>query len=288
MLREINQGLFDTLDKIKITKEINLEGDIQIVTQFGQRELRRVNVSKIYEIFDFGPFATNATNKLVKDFNITKYDLRIVGGKQELTLEGDTIEISGKQFTKRFYILSSSDKSRRLQLNFGLYSTEDYYTLISSQGRVSRKHITGLNNVVDDMLYFDNDVFNDQIELLEKIIGDTIRYSQVRKTILEMGDGVEFADVKKGNLLKLKAFNNMLKFGIYRGIFSQPILNRIPKYVESVTAEQDFEIDSYDVFKTYLRLFRNKDSYEMKKETEKISKITKRGFREGRLARLLG
>lgn len=287
-MKKINtETLFEQLDLIKIEKEVSTDGDIQIVTSYGNRVMKRVNVSKIYEIFDFGPFAKDVVKRLMEDFNIRNYDMSIRGGVQELILEGDDIEVENKMFSKRFYILSSSDKSRRLQINFGLYSKDDRFSLISSQGSVSRKHINGLNDIVDDMLTFDNNVFDEQLELLGKIIRETILYSQVRKVILEMDsdEGKTFDNVTKSNILKMRSFNQMLRYTNEFNFNEHPIIWGNPH--RDVTRDFDFELDAYLVFSLYLKLFNNKDSYVMKKETEKISKITKRAFREERLSYLL-
>ncbi|CAG7581740.1 MAG: hypothetical protein SLAVMIC_01007 [uncultured marine phage] len=265
--------LYNSLDKIKIFKDLDNDGDIRINTQFGDRLIKQVNVSEIYEIFDFGPFAKEVVEKLINDFGITKYDLTIKGGLQELVLEGEEINIKGKTFKKRFYVLSSSDKSRRLQLNFGLYSEDFFFTIISSQGMISRKHINGLNDVVDDMLFFDNDVFDDTIELMDKIIGDTILLSQVEKVILEL-DKEDADQPNQTNELKLKSFKNTLLYS-----------NEVTR--EDLENDR-LELDAFLVFRSYLYLFRNRDSYIVKKETKKISRITKAGFREERLALLLG
>jgi hypothetical protein len=57
-----------------------------------------------------------------KNFKISQYKIDIIGGKQYLQLISDKVEVGGVEFYKSFYILNSSDKSRRLSFNVGLYS----------------------------------------------------------------------------------------------------------------------------------------------------------------------
>jgi hypothetical protein len=49
----------------------------------------------------------------------------------------------------------------------------------------------------------------------------------------------------------------------------------------------DFSFDAFHIFQAYMNVFRNQDSYVVRKETEKILKITQCFIREDKLAQLL-
>jgi hypothetical protein len=62
---------------------------------------------------------------------------------------------------------------------------------------------------------------------------------------------------------------------------------RMPSEKLQITQENDFYLDAFFVFQTYLRIFSNQDSHLIKKETEKIMKITQCSIRNNQLE-LLG
>jgi hypothetical protein len=67
----------------------------------------------------------------------------------------------------------------------------------------------------------------------------------------------------------------------------QKMMLRMPSEKLQITGENDFYIDAFFAFQTYLRIFSNQDSHLIKKETEKIMKITQCSIRNNQLE-LLG
>jgi hypothetical protein len=80
-----------------------------------------------------------------KNFKISQYKIDIIGGKQYLQLISDKVEVGGVEFYKSFYILNSSDKSRRLSFNVGLYSENaSCYVIGSTNTSLIKKHLKGV------------------------------------------------------------------------------------------------------------------------------------------------
>jgi hypothetical protein len=133
------EQLLNIIDKISITKE-----GTQVITKFGERVIKVTNVSNRYEIFNISGYLKNKIELIEKNFTISKYKFDIIGGKQYLQLISDSIQVGGVDFHKSFYILNSSDKSRRLSFNVGLYSdTNDLYVIGASNTGLIKKHLKG-------------------------------------------------------------------------------------------------------------------------------------------------
>ena len=93
----------ELIDKIKM---ISIEQiGKQIVTKYGETILSTATVSIRYEIFDIKNYLLSKLDTIEKNFNITKYCLRLTKGIQELTLLSDVVEIEGINFTKSFFML---------------------------------------------------------------------------------------------------------------------------------------------------------------------------------------
>ena len=133
-------------------------------------------------------------------------------GIQELTLLSDTIEIEGISFYKSFFILNSSDKSRRLSFNAGLYCDSKNFYIIPSVRNLglTKKHLKGVTEAAEEATVGLNDeTFNEQIESLKSLVGHRISFSKLREVIL--GDN---QDIPKINHLKFDAFKNSIRFAI--------------------------------------------------------------------------
>lgn len=251
--------------------EIKLEGD-EVATYYNKRQTSRTKVSNKYEIFDFRPFVIRCINEVQKNYTIDKYTLSVIGGRQEIRLFSEPEIIDGKEFRRTFYLLNSSDKSRALSFSYGL--KYDDFHFVSKKGTIYKKHYTGITSYVDEHIDLDDTIFQEQIEVLEKIIGDTIYMSDVQKVITES----EILDKAKVTLK-----NNFDKFRdlLYRdsrNIISESDREKLKvswlsKVKKDYIKADDFMIDSFLVFKTYLKLFIRKDAGEIKRESERISKL---------------
>tara|TARA_R110000782_G_scaffold262528_1_gene354651 strand:- start:31 stop:894 length:864 start_codon:yes stop_codon:yes gene_type:complete len=262
--------LFSVIDRISITKE----GD-QVVTKYGNRVIKVANVSNRYEIFDIAKYLKSKIELIEKNFKISQYKIDIIGGKQYLQLISDKVEVGGVEFYKSFYILNSSDKSRRLSFNVGLYSENaSCYVIGSTNTSLIKKHLKGVTKATEDATdKLNGETFDEQIESMNSIVGHRVLFSKLRGIIL--GDG----DVPDINHRKLDAFKNSVRAatGPNKIELSHEQRNLLFSYSKSTNAipkELDFYIDAFWGFQTYLRIFNKQDSHIIKNETERIMKIT--------------
>lgn len=262
--------LFKIIDKISITKQ----GE-QVITKYGDRVIKVANVSNRYEIFDITKYLKSKIDLIEKNFTIDQYRIDIIGGKQYLQLISDKVEVGGVDFYKSFYILNSSDKSRRLSFNVGLYSERsNCYVIGSTNTSLIKKHLKGVTKATEDATDgLNGETFNEQIESMRSIVGHKVLFSKMRGIIL--GEG----DIPEINHRKFDAFKNSLRnaTGPYKIDFSLEQRNLLFSYSKSTTSiprELDFYIDAFWGFQAYLRIFNKQDSHIIKNETERIMKIT--------------
>ncbi len=270
--------IFDLIDKISIEKLNN-----QVITKWCNKVIKVANVSNRYEIFDITKYLKEKIELIEGNFNISKYSLSIKGGQQYLQLISDSVEIGGINFYKSFYILNSSDKSRRLSFYAGLHS-EKYYSIGNNVG-MSKKHLKGVTEAADvASIGFNGETFDEQIQALQNLVGHRIKLSKIREVIL--GDK---EDIPQINHRKFDAFKNSVRFADGDGLIRLTGEQRSQLYTESermTEVKEDFYLDAFWVFGTYMRLFNRQDSHVIKNETDRIMKITQWSVRNNVLESL--
>ena len=271
--------LFSFIDNISIEKVNN-----QVITKYGGRVMRISNVSNRYEVFDIAKYLKEKIELIESNFRISKYRLTITRGQQYLQLLSDTVNIGGVEFYKSFYILNSSDKSRRLSFYAGLHSEKFYYIGANNVG-MSRKHLTGVTEAADvASTALNGETFDDQIEALQNLVGHRIQFSKIRQVIL--GDKEEVPQV---NHRKFDAFKNSVRYADSDGLIKLTKEQRSQLYTESERmkeVKEDFYLDAFWVFGCYMRLFNRQDSHVIKNETDRIMKITQWAVRNNVLEAL--
>ena len=202
-------------------------------------------------------------------------------GTQYLTLLSDTVNINGAKYHKAFFILNSSDKSRRLNLNLGLYRDDNTYFITNFNNMyLSKKHLTGLTKMAEDISQsIDGETFDEQIKAIESLNGERVMLSKVREIIVDKD--------QKINHQKFDAFKNQLRFSGFKWTKEQYDTLKTDSTKLVIDSKNDFDIDAFMVFNLYVQLFKNQDSYVVCKETERIIKITKCFIRNEKLSRLL-
>ncbi len=178
----------------------------QVITKYGDRVLSTTNVSKRYEIFDIKSYLKDKLSLIEQNFNIKKYNLTIKGGIQSLTLLSDEIDINGSIYSKSFFILNSSDKSRRLNFDAGLYAHTDNFYFISNIKNIglTKKHLKGLSILAEEATKGLNDeTFNEQVNLIKELVNHRVSLNQLRSVIVDNED-------IKVNHNKFDAFKNSL------------------------------------------------------------------------------
>jgi hypothetical protein len=275
------QELIDKIDKISIEKIGN-----QIVTKYGSSVLSISNVSNRYEIFDIKSYLKNKIDTIEKNFNITKYFFRINRGVQELTLLSDTIEIEGINFYKSFFILNSSDKSRRLSFNAGLYCDTNNFYIVSSIKNLglTKKHLKGVTEAAELASEgFNGETFDEQINSLKNLVGHRISLSKLKETIVVDLD-------LKADHMKFDAFKNSIIHNSLNGVIkltnSQYLTLKTSSDKLEINNNNDFYLDAFWAFQTYMRLFNKQDSHIVKTETQKIMSITQWSIRNQALEQI--
>ena len=269
------QELFTLMDAIDISKV----GE-QVVTKYFNRVINTSNVSKRYEIFDIRSFLKDKIAHIENNFNISFYKFIMKRGIQELTLLSDSVEINKTHYYKAFFVLNSSDKSRRLNMNLGLYRADNNVYLVSGLNNMSfsKKHLTGVTKAAEESSFsIDGETFNDQISSIKSLVGEQVMFSKIKEIIVDKDQQINH---RKFDAFKSQLFNVKLNNDQYN-------LIRIPSEKIVINKDNDFSLDAYLVFNLYMQIFRNQDSYLVKKETERIIKITQCFIRNEKIAQLL-
>jgi len=258
----------------------------QVITKYQNRVVNTSVVSSLYEVFDIKSFLLSKINQLEANFDILYYRFALRKGRQELTLLSDSIEINNTPYYKSFFILNSSDKSRRLSMNMGLYrSDNDSYMVAAIRNMsLSKKHLRGVTKMAEDVSQnIDIETFDEQIASIRSLIGERVLLSKVKDIILDK-------DLKV-NHNKFDALKNSLRWSKSDRLDSlnteQIKTLMIPSEKLVIDHHNDFSIDAYKIFNCYLQVFSRQDSYVVKKETEKILKITQCFIRDQKINQLL-
>jgi hypothetical protein len=272
--------LFNEIDNIQIYRE----GD-QVITKYHDRIISNTNVSKLYEVFDLSSFLKSKIEQIEENFNINYYRLTIKGGIQELVLLSDEVTIGSVKFHKSFYILNSTDKSRRLNMNMGLFRSDNKSYVVGAikNMSLSKKHLKGVTDAAEqESQKIDVESFDDQIESIKSLIGESVYLSKVREIIVDK-------DLKI-NHRKFDALKNMLLSSSTDRISatdSQLKTLATPSDRLTFDSSNDFFVDAFKVFNCYIQVFSNQDSSIVKKETEKILKITQCFLRKEGIDKIL-
>lgn len=270
--------LFRKVDAIEIFQEGK-----QVITKYFGRVINNTPVSDRYEIFDIRSFMKSKIDYLESNFNITFSNLRIRGGIQELILLSDEVEIGGVNYYKAFFILNSSDKSRRLSMNLGLYQADNGTYLVNSIKNFSlvTKHLKGITSKAETAAQnIDVETFDEQIQSIRSLVGERVMMSQVRNIIIDKD--------RKVNHNKFDALKNILRWNHSKGLTKSQIgVLTTPSEKLNIDSTIDFSFDAFQIFQSYMNVFRNQDSYVVRKETEKILGITQCFIRNEKLAQLL-
>ena len=269
--------LFRKVDAIEIFQQ-----GTQVVTKYFGNVINTTPVSNRYEIFDIRSFMKSKIEYIESNFNITFFNLRIRGGVQELILLSDEVEIAGINYYKAFFILNSSDKSRRLSMNLGLYQADNGTYLVNTIKNFSlvTKHIKGITDKAEVASQnIDVETFDEQVESIRSLVGERVMMSQVRNIIVDKD--------QKVNHNKFDALKNVLRWNSKKLTKEQVGFLMTPSEKLNITPEIDFSLDAFHIFQAYMNVFRNQDSYVVRKETEKILKITQCFIREEKLSQLL-
>lgn len=277
------QELVDRIDKISIERQDNV-----IITKYEGRVINATPVSNRYEIFDIVKYLKDKIDMIEKNFTITKYEFTMTSGRQYLKLISDKVQVGGLDFYKSFYILNSTDKTRRLSFNVGLYcDTRDFYVVGVNNVGLVKKHLKGVTEAAEAATEgLNGETFNEQIESMNSLVGHQIAFSKIREVIL--GDKKEIPQI---NHRKFDAFKNMIRYAVSDGKLKltkaqNDILFKESDKINTISSLEDFNLDAFWAFQVYLRIFNRQDSHIIKIETDRILKMTKWAIRNAVLESL--
>ena len=277
------QELIDKIDRISIEREGNT-----IITKYDDRVINATPVSNRYEIFDIVKYLKSKIDMIEQNFTISKYSFKMTSGRQYLQLISDKIEVGGLEFYKSFYILNSSDKTRRLSFNVGLYcETKNFYVVGVKNVGLVKKHLKGVTEAAEVATEgLNGETFNEQVDAMNSLVGHQISFSKIREVIL--GDKKE---IPKINHRKFDAFKNMIRYEVSDGKLKltkaqHDILFKESDKINTISPLEDFNLDAFKAFQIYLRIFNRQDSHVIKIETDRILKMTKWAIRNAVLESL--
>lgn len=274
------ENLFNYIDRISIVKT----DENQVITKFDNRVISISNVSSRYEVFDIVKYLKEKIVAIESNFDISEYYLSIKGGRQYLQLVSDTITINGIKFNKSFYICNSTDKSRKLSFNAGLHS-DNFYIIGSNNVSLVKKHLKGVTQAAEDAsVGLSGETFDEQIKSIESLVGHRIQFSKLRQVILGEKEDVPQINHRKFDALKnaIRWNNSDHKLNLTK---SQIDMLYTPSERLSVITD-DFYLDAFWAFGQYMKIFNKQDSHVIKKETERIMKITQWAVRNNVLEAL--
>lgn len=270
--------LSDRIGLLKITQEGN-----SIITKYGNKVISVSDVSEKYEIFDIKSFILTKLEQIEENFPIRFYRLAIKGGVQYLTLLSDPIELDGHTYHKSFFILNSTNRSYKLSFDMGLYCTQDGSSIITSANNVSlnKKHLKGITDTAYEVSsHISDENFQEQIRSLSSLIGHSVQLTKVREIIID--------EDTAANHKKFDSFKNMILNRQIQNLSDSEIMTlRTPSESLVLRASNDVLLNATDVFNCYIRIFSNRNSCSIKKEADKIMKITQFMIRKDKLQKVL-
>lgn len=290
MSKYLSQYGFQTWNKEQLFSQIDLidifrQGE-QVITKLGNTVINVTNVSRRYEVFDIRSFLKAKIEQIEANFPIQHYKFRLKSGVQELTLISDEVEINKTPYYKAFYILNSSDKTRRLNMNMGLYRADNNSYIVGTIKNLSlsKKHLKGVTQLAEQASQsIDAETFDEQIKAISSLVGERVMLSKVREIIVDKDQQI--------NHRKFDALKNSLRHSPTDKMTAltkaQIETLSTPSETLQIDSNNDFLVDAYQVFNCYIQVFSRQDSYVVKKETEKILKITQCFVRDEKLNSIL-
>ena len=170
-------------------------------------------------------------------------------------------------------------------MNMGLFRSDNKSYVVGSikNMSLSKKHLKGVTDAAEqESQKIDVESFDDQINSIKSLIGESVMLSKVREIIVDK-------DLKI-NHRKFDALKNMLiRSQTDRISVSDSQIKTLstPSETLNFDSSNDFYVDAFKVFNCYIQVFSNQDSAVVKRETEKILKITQCFLRKEGIDKIL-
>lgn len=276
----------DSLKKILSDLTITQTPDNSVITTFKDQVISEASVSDKYQYFDFPRFTYELLDYIEKYFQPSKSMLRITGGVQELKLIGERFDLNDETFFKQISILSSSNKTRSLQMNIGLYRficKNGAFVATDDALSFKVKHFKtllpdALNHFINKLPDF-NILINSQVDAICGLPEKSVTFNGVAEMILNTKEDEERVNARMG---RLKSFSKKLLTSETDGLNVDELTyeqkNLLKRAGGSIILPEeinvtDIELPADKVFNCYTEVFRNYDSSVIMRESKRILNI---------------
>lgn len=251
-----------------------------VVTKFYDRVICTEEVSSKYEVFDISKFIIERIEQIEENFKIKEYQLYIKGGIQKLILRSDTVMINGIEFRKTFFILNSSNRTRKLNFNVGLTSND--FIFIGRNIDLVKRHLTGITDIVYNF-DLNSEVFDEQIEYLQGLGDNLVSFLDLENGIIGDNENSSNLEILKKFKSKILNFHNM---GLIE--LDNESINYLRNPDLKLKRSNNFYIDAFMALRVYLSIFMGRsDSHIIKKQTSIFMDSTINMVRKKRLKEFL-
>lgn len=241
-----------------------------LITSYDEREICRVEVSKIYYNFDFTNFSKSILSEIQKYFTPEKYALKAASGVQEIRLEGDEIFIDNERYEKMISIVNSTDKSKALSMNVGLVRRDKgeryakHYTILTN---FSNKHYKAslpdkIKSFSENLINFNMDI-DFHIKTIEDLKNKEVSMIGFAKSILFNEKGKVVKTVE----LKLRALGKKLSYDYGMRKYYTTLANLTAANIDKV---EDFKINAKILYNAYVELFKDQDTSIIARESRRV------------------
>lgn len=263
------------LDKFK-----NIIENGWLITYYDEREICRVEISKVYYNFDFSNFSKSILSEIVNYFEPEKYSLKVASGNQEIRLRGGELFIDNERYEKMVSIVNSTDKSKALSMNVGLVKVDKdkypkSYTILTS---FTNKHYK--SSLPDKIKSFSDNLinFNVNIDFHIKTIED------LKNKDVSLKDFVKSISIDKKNdkviksvELKLRALGKKLVYDNGYNFWnkrnnpeSEAFISLSNFNSNNMDNISDFKVNCKVLYNAYVELFKDSDTSIIARESRRI------------------
>lgn len=257
---EINSNL----DKF----ENKLENGI-LTTTYDDREICKVEVSKVYYNFDFTNFSKSILSEIQKYFSPDTYSLKAASGVQEIRLIGDELYIDNERYKKIISIVNSTDRSKALSMNVGLikYNKRGDQDTITILTCFANKHYKSslpdkIKSFSDNLINFNMDI-DFHVKTIEDLANKEVGIVEFTKSMLYDEKGKLIKTME----LKLRALGKKLtySYGFRKNYLALSNLTE-----SEINKIEDFKIKSKTIYDAYMELFKDSDTSVIARESRRI------------------
>jgi len=258
----------------KVLEEINkfsVESTHGVVsTAFDDRHIRTAKVTSQYKLLNIKSFFNDIIGVLTKVMDIETYSFRVDKGIQEISLMSKIIIINGDEYRKAFYILNSTDRTRALRFNIGLYRVDGQRLVIPVPECVTvvrfvhkgKEFETKVDNI-HDFVYTFSKVVARQVEILENLGNNKVSLRKLLGKMLfeESTDVIAGASKNRATAfckqLRVHPTDkvNLVDYGI--SLSDMALLAKPTDFM--LHSNSDFLINAYQALQCYHSIYQGRD-----------------------------